>query len=195
MRYGALLRLIMIDPLKSIGALRSEEEDEERVGFGSHNLYASDFSLFSALPCFPWQEFFSANGFRDPFPAVIYGSDEGELLYQKVMAYFDTLAQIPSLRCSFGLSYREECTGSIGFLEIELMAKIEPSSWKNAGQDAHIILPYIFQSVALWVANEVRAPEDPMPLVSAESFAPLVENDTEGYRATFLLRLSTTLPE
>ncbi len=85
--------------------------------------------------------------------------------------------------------------GRLVFLEIELMAKIEPSSWKNVGQDAHIILPYIFQSVALWVANEVRAPEEPKPLVSAESFAPLVENDTEGYRATFLLRLSTTLPE
>ena len=78
------------------------------MGFGSHNIYAPNFSLFSALSFFPWQEFFVANGFDGEFPAIIYSDDRAEQLYQEVMGQLDLLAQDPSLHCALGLTYQDD---------------------------------------------------------------------------------------
>ena len=174
-------------------ATQSLEEEDEQVGFGSHNIYARNFSLFSALPFFPWQEFFVANGFDGEFPAIIYSDDRAEQLYQEVMGQLDLQAQDPSLHCALGLTYRRDeqnmGQGLTGLLEIELTTKTLPGFLTFSRQNGSSILPYIFQTISLWVANEIRGFGEPFPLVSATSLAPLEISDAQGYRASYTLRL------
>lgn len=182
----------MITPITP-SATQPLEEEEEQVGFGSHNIYAPNFSLFSALSFFPWQEFFVANGFDGEFPAIIYSDDRAEQLYQEVMGQLDLLAQDPSLHCTLGLTYQSDeqnmGQGLIGLLEVELTTKTLPDFLNFSGQSGTSILPYIFQTISLWVANEIRGFGEPFPLVSATSLAPLEISDAQGYRASYTLRL------
>ena len=161
------------------------------MGFGSHNIYAPNFSLFSALSFFPWQEFFVANGFDGEFPAIIYSDDHAEQLYQEVMGQLDLLAQDPSLHCALGLTYRsdEQNMGQ------GLTTKTLPDFLTFSGQSGTSILPYIFQTISLWVANEIRGFGESFPLVSATSLAPLEISDAQGYRATYTLRLPSVPSE
>ena len=176
----------MITPITP-SATQPLEEEEEQVGFGSHNIYAPNFSLFSALSFFPWQEFFVANGFDGEFPAIIYSDDRGEQLYQ------EALAQDPSLHCTLGLTYQSDeqnmGQGLTGLLEVELTTKTLPDFLNFSGQSGTSILPYIFQTISLWVTNEIRGFGEPFPLVSATSLAPLEISDAQGHRATYTLRL------
>ena len=148
------------------------------MGFGSHNIYAPNFSLFSALSFFPWQEFFVANGFDGEFPAIIYSDDRGEQLYQEVMGQLDLLAQDPSLHCTLGLTYQSDeqnmGQGLTGLLEVELTTKTLPDFLNFSGQSGF---------------------GEPFPLVSATSLAPLEMSDAQGYRATYTLRLPSVPSE
>ena len=165
-------------------ATQSLEEEDEQVGFGSHNIYAPNFSLFSALSFFPWQEFFVANGFDGEFPAIIYSDDRGEQLYQEVMGQLDLLAQDPSLHCTLGLTYQSDeqnmGQGLTGLLEVELTTKTLPDFLTFSGQSGTSILPYILKY------RMPKATELPTP------FAYPLSPPTRDKKAT--RRLSSPLP-
>lgn len=180
----------MITPLSPSSA-PVPEEDEDHVGFGSHNMYAPDFSLFSALPHFPWDDFFASHGVEGTFPAVIYVSEQGEQLYTVVTQFVDQLSLEPSLQCTVGLSYQEGEQGLEGRLEVELLKEGAPSLLELELLATRGLLKLLLQAVARHVAGQIHADDEPIPSVVEHAFSPLAEGGREGVRGEYTLYLPT----